>query len=281
MSFSERYGFKPVREALQINSMDKALRNGLWNAYYIYIVNELKYAENSLIELDCWMDFFGERVDDRRLENFNQYVRDWFFTANPQTWYRVYDFLEFWSKQQFQEDSPVEVFINECNRVLEREMSAYRFVAGKITSITSEVEIAAIEEATKQLKEGWSPVTQHLRTALAMLSDRQQPDYRNSVKESISAVESAGKIIVGKPKAKLNDVLQILEKTNQLHPALKGGFDKLYAYAGDESGIRHGLIDDTRIVTFGEAKFMLVTCSAFANYLREKLSDSSPEKADL
>jgi hypothetical protein len=31
MRFSEREGFKPVRASLQFDSIDKPLRNGLWN----------------------------------------------------------------------------------------------------------------------------------------------------------------------------------------------------------------------------------------------------------
>ena len=42
---------------------------------------------------------------------------------------------------------------------------------------------------------------------------------------------------------------------------------KLYGYASDKGGIRHaeGLFESD--VTFEEAKFMLVSCSAFINYL--------------
>lgn len=32
MRFSERYGYKPVREIIQKESMDEVLKNGLWNA---------------------------------------------------------------------------------------------------------------------------------------------------------------------------------------------------------------------------------------------------------
>ncbi len=34
-----------------------------------------------------------------------------------------------------------------CNNVLERELSAYRFVGGRITEVSSKVEISEIEEA--------------------------------------------------------------------------------------------------------------------------------------
>ena len=53
-----------------------------------------------------------------------------------------------------------------------------------------------------------------------------------------------------------------------MHQALEGAFSKLYRYTSDESGIRHALMEGGREVTFDEAKFMLVTCSAFINNVR-------------
>jgi len=66
-----------------------------------------------------------------------------------------------------------------CNSVLESEVSAYRFVGGKIIQMTSEEEISEIEEALgKPLKS----VRTHLKRALDLLSDKKAPDYRNSLK---------------------------------------------------------------------------------------------------
>ena len=53
-------------------------------------------------------------------------------------------------------------------------------------------------------------------------------------------------------------------------------------YTSDEQGVRHAMMDDPR-VCFAEAKFMLVACSAFADYVVAKLADapsgSGPEPA--
>lgn len=37
MRFSERYGYKPVREIIQKESMDDHLKNGLWSIFDTYI----------------------------------------------------------------------------------------------------------------------------------------------------------------------------------------------------------------------------------------------------
>ena len=75
-------------------------------------------------------------------------------------------------------------------------------------------------------------------------------------------------MIVGDEKATLGDALKKLEDNGvQIHGALKEGFKKLYGYTSDQGGIRHaeGMFESN--VTFEEAKFMLVSCSAFINYL--------------
>ena len=68
--------------------------------------------------------------------------------------------------------------------------------------------------------------------------------------------------------------LNKLEKNGIVFPdVLKYAFDKLYAYTNQpDAGIRHALMDDTGVYTpkAEEAIFMLVSCSAFINYLNKK-----------
>ena len=101
-----------------------------------------------------------------------------------------------------------------------------------------------------------------------MLRNRKNPDYRNSIKESISAVEAICKKITGDKKATLGKALNSIEKTGkvELHSALKESFSKIYGYTSGTNGIRHALLDEDKLA-FEDAKFMLVSCSAFINYL--------------
>ena len=134
----------------------------------------------------------------------------------------------------------------------------------------SKDEISEIETAISS-GETFSSVNIHLNDALKFLSDRENPNYRNSVKESISSVESMCKILSNDAKATLASTLNNLEKTENLHPALKKAFSSLYGYTSDDGGIRHGLKNDDREIDFHEAKFMLVVCSSFINYLKSKM----------
>lgn len=276
MLFSERMGFTPPREALQLDSMDDALRNGLWNVLsdccwsrHVADMDAHTWVGQSLGPLfqQLWRHFFKARIDTLadswaapfRMIEFEFFEFDWF---------RVYDFLEFVVDNDPELDA--KAFMTECNCVLEHEMSAYRFVGGKIAELTSEEEIAEIEEAL-QVPDTYAPVREHLGTALELMSDREVPDYSNSMKESISAVEALCQIIVGDPNATLGDALKKLEHRYQLHGALKSAFNSLYGYTSDAHGIRHARgLDDSHDLQFEDAKFMLVACSAFVNYMIAK-----------
>ena len=83
------------------------------------------------------------------------------------------------------------------------------------------MEVAALEEALGDNR--FPQVTAHLDSALTKLSSRDNPDYRNSIKESISAVESMASIVAGK-KATLEDALRKPEGAGRIHPALTKGF---------------------------------------------------------
>ena len=116
----------------------------------------------------------------------------------------------------------------------------------------------------------FAPVNAHLERALGLLADRKTPDYRNSIKESISAVEAMARVVSQNPKATLGEALKVLEKRGHLHPALKDGFSKLYGYTNDDDGIRHAMLEEPHLDQ-SDAKYFLLTCTSFINYLKANL----------
>lgn len=124
----------------------------------------------------------------------------------------------------------------------------------KANSSGYEQEIEMLEQAVDD--KNFPAVSTHLKRSLALMSDKENPDYRNSIKESISAVESLAKAITGKPKATLADALKVLEVSHNLHPALKNLFLILYGYTNDEGGIRHAMLTEPDL-TIADAKFFL------------------------
>lgn len=191
-------------------------------------------------------------------------------------WYRVYDFIEFTLARfdfRLAKDFPA-----VCNQILEEENAAYRIIDGQVTPITSEAEIQSLEDVIASA-EAFPGVREHISSALRLLSDRENPDYRNSIKESISAVESVCKVVVGDDGATLGRALNILEEHDQIHGALKAGISSLYGYTSDAEGIRHAMLEEPT-VTFSDAKFMLLACSAFVNYVIGKVAESEIEIPD-
>ena len=69
----------------------------------------------------------------------------------------------------------------------------------------------------------------------------------------------------------LGDALTIIEKSGKIsfHGAEKSGFSKLYGWTNDADGIRHGMMDSKNLQQ-EDARFMLIACSAFVNYLKVK-----------
>jgi hypothetical protein len=103
-----------------------------------------------------------------------------------------------------------------------------------------------------------------------MYSSRENPDFRNSIKESISSVEAMARIVSDNPKATLGDALSVIAKRGLLHSALKGGFMKLYGYTSNEGGIRHAMLEEPNI-TADDARYFLLSCTSFVTYLKAQL----------
>ena len=92
------------------------------------------------------------------------------------------------------------------------------------------------------------------------------------MKEAISAVEAAVRYVTGKKTVGVAKPLKSLQEEYSFHPAFRDGFEKLYAFTSDSNGIRHSLLDEPNL-TQADARYMLIACSAFSNYLIAKKSD--------
>jgi len=268
LKFSERKGYKEVRRAIQKDEMSDELRNSLWNLLDVHVwqVEGFLWKQYGKPGIDnfsasLWFSYFKQPIDARpdRESGVLQEIRKYFFAA---PWFEVYDFLE-WTLNELHNTR----LNNTVNAILERELAGFRFVGRVFTDVTGEAEIAALEEALNDRE--FPGVRGHLAAALRLMSDRKAPDYRNSIKESILAVESMAQSMSGKAKATLGDALAVLESRSALHSALRQGFSSLYGYTSDEGGIRHAMLEEPELGA-SEAKFFLLSCTSFINYLKSK-----------
>ncbi|AWL09712.1 hypothetical protein G9H64_12885 [Aquirufa nivalisilvae] len=271
MKFSQRLGKASSVKQLQIDSIDDDLKNGLWNAITIFIINNHIEANNlghynQFDDLckNMWHNFYKLPIDT--IPHYDslktKFIRDSFFQGD---WLNVYEHIEFLANIRFIDSNR---FMEFCNVIFEREFSGYRFIDGLISPITNESEIEEIEMSIQNSGHFTSlkGVNIHLKSALEKLSDRKSPDYRNSIKESISAIESVAKVISENEKDSLGSALDKIKGKIKLHSALERGFKQLYGYTSDSDGIRHALMENPNC-DFEDAKYMLVSSSAFINYL--------------
>ena len=292
--FSDRNGINMISTEMQLYDFDERTRKCLINCIYD-IFKKIDENSNCYIndEEENWKKFYLNILTNVYLYTYNQLEFDYesdlkeFFdkvlynTIINGKYDEILTLVEYMlntsaklfghRRELFEENhnSKIPKFYyyderKDMNRIFEKEYVGYRFIGDKIVAITDKEEVKEIEETLFSKFDGCKA---HINKAIGFLSDREKPDYKNSIKESISAVESICKIIVGKGNATLGDALKILESKNGLKGQLKSGFEKLYNYTNDKGGIRHaeGLFESN--VSFEEAKFMLVSCCAFVNYL--------------
>jgi hypothetical protein len=274
-TFSQREGLKPLKIPFQLKTMDKDLRTSLWNLIMEYVMPTSSYVFETPYAQGIWKhvysDLFKKPLDELPALTTNLESEVKKLILSIYDYNEVYDLIEFLANDNDLLELK-EYFIKRCNVILQRESAGYHFVSGKIIRITSKEEIETIESAGAG---PLSTVNLHMERALTLLSDRTNPDYRNSIKESVSAVEALCQKITGRSTATLGEALDLIAKQGKisLPQALRLSFDKIYGYSSSSHGIRHAL-SGVPTLNYDDAKYMLVSCSAFVNYLITKAEEA-------
>ena len=264
--FSQRVGERaPFNSGLEDASQN--LRVATWNKLHELLLptSQDQWRAYQRRASRIW-DFLGWATDEVSIHAFDarRTLKAYWFDKSD--WHEFFDLFEFGviliaSEMGAHRAGFFEIF----NVVLEEQGCAYRFIAEELAPITNPIEMSEVSTAAES---SIASVAQHIRAALSLLPPNAELSPRNSVKESISAVEAALKHLTNNPSADLTSALSAFERRyGPMHPALRGGLVKLYGYTSDEKGIRHALVDEAVAITVDDARFMLVTCSAFANYL--------------
>lgn len=287
--FSDRTGIAPINTEMQLKNLDKRTRISIINlSDYLFNYRCQSYdAENgfapNFIRTFLW-EVYTQKVNHSSLYSEKVFFDNFYNRTILEGEYSdVLTVVEYFcnhlcNEYGMSEDGSGCVFLDpyavepfeEFNELFEKEYVGYRFVDGLITPITNDIEIDAINEA---IATKYDVVNGHIHKAIKLLSDREHPDYENSIKESITAVEAMCEIILGQKKATLGEALKHIENTGvPIHGALKSAFSILYGYTSDANGIRHAGDIGGAGATFAEAKYLLVSCSGFVNYLIEAYS---------
>jgi len=267
--FSDRIGVTKIPEVLQLEGMSGALRNSLWN-HLLGTIFKGRPENYKHVAPSICRNFFKLPLDALpNMHGHKQWLRQFFFSKLK--WFELYNLLEFIAVNVYLMRSlnPND-FMEGVNRILEEELSGYRFIDGVLAPISNPEEIASITSMLQTAKEKQLFGAQkHIETALCLIAKKPDPDYRNSIKESISAIESVAKKLTGETGGGLDKALSKLDSAVHFHGAFKAGLLSLYGYTSDQGGIRHAILEESS-VGFDEAKFMLISCSALVNFIIAK-----------
>lgn len=273
LSFSQRNGLSPLPNQLELGYLSTEVRSLIWNEIYLSIMRTEENLEYIGIYLggdwtavlkDYYVRVLHKPVhlfSNERDRNVRK-LSDFIFNAKFNI---VFDFIEFVLQHPLHPPS----LRNGIKNALTDGRAAYRVINGNtVTPIGTDEEAQAIEKGVLDAKHAkLDGASSHL---LASAGSLRHGKWADSVRESISAVESVAVLLAPEQKT-LGAALNSLQKSGHLHGALKDAFAKLYGFTSDEEGIRHALVyDDNAKVDEADALFMLGACAAFVSYLISK-----------
>jgi len=277
-SFAERVGKRAARSITQSDDLDKETRTELWNTLVVLrdILHDAGRRSNfddetqkNLLDAVWAWEFKRPRDEKKGDGQVWERIKVEMFNGD---WFDVLDLIEETVKYLKRYETPytrdLDKTISEAfNNRFEHFLVGYRFIGHEITRIDSSAEAEAVVTAIDDA-DPIAGARHSLERATELLANRETPDYPNSIKESISAVEAVVTKVTGE-----NDLSAGLKRVENaglpIHPALKGAWLKMYGWTSDDDGIRHGGIEAAD-ADQALAKYMLVTCSAFVSYLIEE-----------
>ncbi len=289
VSFSIREGHINPEEVIRRNykDMTKELKTEIWNEFYGFFLPLSSKIQTSILQ-KTWRGIFKEPIDDfyellqiyfgNLIEFLTEEVKERFFRLE---WNRIYDFLELIARETPSEYS--KHFCERINKVLKENFSPYRFLECDnvllIVPIISDMELEALERAINKTKKKFIPVHEHLKKSIQHLSNRENPDYENAVKEAVSALESLANLILGERGETLTSLRQQLSSQLNLPRFVELQIKELYNWASDTPA-RHGTGDKPGLIGQEEAQLVVVQTSALVNYLISKMTDETEVKDD-
>lgn len=234
--------------------------------YYLDGPNELIPREG------IWMAFlsrYGHEYHPRTLMN----VLLKFVERQPYN--RVFDLIEFLMDRTKAATHSYPKYAEIINKLFASNRVGYRLNATEalIMPITDDAETDSVESAAQSAAD---EVREHMRRAIRLFADRDNPQFAKSISESMLAAEAAANRLAGVSRKPLGDAVDALRNQGKLHGALAEGWKKLYGYTSQDGGIRHAMSADMIDPPQELAQYFLITCSAFVN-LCAVLGESGPQ----
>jgi AbiJ N-terminal domain 4 len=263
--FSQRIGARqPPKSGLEEASPE--LRTALWNVLHKpAFPDETEHRERALANARAMWSHIGWRIDQVPLLPHQMraaIAAEWFSCR----WPEFFDLIEFTARLLATPLPPTrQQWFEMLNRVLVSKGCAYRFIAEQLVPLTNTDEATAVATGSES---AIPAVAAHIREARRLLPPNTGANPRDSIRESISAVESALRHLTGNANATLTEGLAAFETTHGvLHPSLRQGLVTLCGYSSNGEGARHDPAAEADGASGDDAHLMLVACSAFTNHL--------------
>ena len=277
LTFSQRHGYEPLPEPMQLEELSDDLRREIWNATREFLESQLQPNAYGRVYFTKETCRFIERVlgkllkkledeIDTSYQNVISLLKQAILRGN---FNKILDLVQFMvNDKKYGEKlvKPIGESFERCAAAYYLDMSRHPY---KFFPHSNEAQGEATREAIKTIRDGGMEGAEtHLRQAAEHINAQR---FAESIKDSIHAVESVARQIDPKSRT-LGPALNSLDRAGLIkHPALKEAFSKLYGYTSDEQGIRHPLLDkNSPDVDLDEAMFMFGACASFAAYLVNK-----------
>lgn len=269
MKFSHRFGFDPSRQA---GPIVEDAPDWLRKEYLLRIVDKLTYIDLDSRQKNDENRPLGVKQLNERLsieskrEMQNDDWDSWSCTEGLHatvmdgTWYQFYDCVEVVGEALVEaepryrtDDETSELFSapreyerykypayrDAVNALFNKHNVSWRLNAhGNLETALPKDLSSRIEALEAKLTDEFAPARVHFAKARAyVLGTHKDPE--NSIKESISALESVCRVIYPKASSLGKALGQM--RSDSIAPArLITAFERFYEYANDEPGVRHG-----------------------------------------
>lgn len=280
LSFSQAQGYECLPSQLKLEELPKSARIRLWNLFH----NSMNFrhpnprrcfASSSIwrdILLDLHCNYFAQPIRSEVQKSLiydEQSVKGVFTPIFfRHDFNKVFDLLT----AIMRNNKCPKDYINGVSEIFSSTHLAYFVVTDAPVTILPQATVQEGESIINAFNDldslGLSGAKSHLRNAGEAINRHRWAD---SIRESVSAVESVARQLDPNASKTLGLALNALKKEHRLHPALERAFKILYGYTSDESGIRHALLDEeAALVDSEEAIFMYGACASFVSYLCNK-----------
>jgi hypothetical protein len=308
MKFSHRFNYDPARQAGPI--MEDA-PDWLRKEYFLRIVEKLTYIDLDSRQKNEENRPLGiKRLNERlSIESKREMQNDdwdsWtcndglLATLMSGTWYQFYDCVEVVGELLREAESKYRTY-DETSELFStfREYEPFKFLAyrdavnslfnkhnviwrlnaqGNLENALPKDLSSRIEALEAKLRDEFTPARVHFNKARTyVLGTHKDPE--NSIKESVSALESVCRVFYPKASS-LGKALGQMRSDGTAPARLITAFERFYEYANDEPGVRHGA-RHTPTAHLLDAELSLHLAVALIRYIIETKKNSKFAQSD-